>query len=722
MSNKVSVQVAVNVPLSMTFTYLADKPLPIGCRVRVPFRGGEQTGVVVDDQQSADVPAHKLKHVESCLDEIPPLPADFLELIRFTAQYYRHPIGQALFAALPGPLRRPQPARWPDERGWQLTLAAHDTEGPPPRQKARHALWHALAEPLSYQQAKVITPQAPALLKQWLAEGLVERVDAEPPLEIADGPVLNDEQAAAVEAVAGSFGQFTPWLLNGITGSGKTEVYLRLIERVLAAGQQVLVLVPEINLTPQLVERFARRFPATPLAALHSGLADGERLAGWLAAWRGSAGIVIGTRLAAFTPLARGGLIIVDEEHDGSFKQQDELRYHARDLAVWRARQAGVPIVLGSATPSLESVANVEAGRYRELSLTRRAHGAAALPTVRLIDIRRQKLLDGLAEPAIAALRKRVERKELSLVYVNRRGYAPVIACTECGWLSGCPHCSARLVWHVTDRRLHCHHCGYHEAPPRACPDCGNSDLKPMGQGTQRIEEALIALLPGARVLRIDRDTVGRKDAWEAIYRKVHGGEVDVLIGTQMLAKGHDFPALSLVLVLNADGGLYSADFRASERLFAQLSQVAGRAGRADTPGEVLVQTQWPEHPLYQALVAHDVAGFAAQQLAERREAGFPPAAFQVAVRADARTLEEASAFLDAAAALAEPPEGVTLAGPAPALMMRLANRERAHLLVESPQRVRLHTFLDDWLPLLAGLQQAHRQVRWSIDVDPQDF
>jgi primosomal protein N' (replication factor Y) len=516
---------------------------------------------------------------------------------------------------------------------------------------------------------------------------------------------------------------FAAWLLFGITGSGKTEVYLRLIEQNLAAGRQTLILIPEINLTPQLQARFTARFPNTPLVALHSQLADGERLLAWSDAQAGRAGIVLGTRLAVFTPLPKLGLIIVDEEHDGSFKQQDGVRYHARDLAVWRAHEAKVPILLGSATPSLETLANVEAGRYRQLKLTQRAHDAASLPRIRLLDVRRQRLTEGLSDVAVAALQKRLQQRELSLVFINRRGFSPVLACTECGWSAACRHCSAKLVLHLKARRLKCHHCGWEETIPRGCPDCGNSDIKPVGQGSQRLEEALERMLPKARVLRIDRDSTSRKEAWDEIYRKVHAGEVDVLVGTQMLAKGHDFPALSLVVVVNADAGLYSADYRATERLASILTQVAGRAGRAEAPGEVLIQTQWPEHPLFAALTAGDYACYAQELLAERTAAALPPAAYQALLRADAPELAEAEAFLLQAMAQAEPPPEVNLLGPAPALMVRLARRERAQLIIESHQRAALHTFLSAWLPRLEPLaRKAGRHLRYSVDIDPQEL
>ena len=431
---------------------------------------------------------------------------------------------------------------------------------------------------------------------------------------------------------------------------------------------------------------------------------------------------MIGTRLAVFTPLPELGLIVVDEEHDGSFKQQDGLRYHARDLAVWRAQQAGAPVVLGSATPSLESVAAVQAGRYRHARLTRRA-SAAALPQIHLLDIRRQLLDEGLSAAAWQALADGLAAGETSLVFINRRGWAPVLACVDCGWLSSCPHCAARLVLHWHDRRLQCHHCGHHEAIPHACPSCGNPDLKPLGQGTQRIEAALRRQFPQARIARIDRDTVSRRDAWAEIDRQVRAGELDILVGTQMLAKGHDFPSLSRVVALNADGGLYSADFRAEERLFALLTQVAGRAGRGALPGQVWVQTQFPDHPLYLALREHDVAGFAQRLLEERASAGYPPAVFQALLRADAPELDTAMAFLREVRQYAACHGDVLSLGPAPASMARLAGRERAQLLLQAERRAPLHAALS---ALRAGLDDWARPfgsaLRWSLDVDPQEL
>jgi len=714
----------VDLPLFGAFTYLSHFDVMAGQRVLVPFGTRQLCGVVVTDIPPEGLDDSQLKQVIQVLDGLPALPAAFMALIRFAASYYHFPFGQTLFTALPTALREPREISLPDERPYALTSAGLAAM-PTARQKAKMALWQVLSEhALTLAQARKHTVQASRILAEWLAAGLVERVEAcAPPLQLGNSPALNADQQAALDALMATPDGFQPWLLHGITGSGKTEVYLQRIAQSLLAGQQVLVLVPEINLTPQLIDRFTQRFPVSRIAVQHSQLAEGERLKGWLDAWQGKADIVIGTRLSVFTPLPRLGLIVVDEEHDGSFKQQDGLRYHARDLAIWRAHQAAIPIILGSATPSLESVANVAAGRYRQLKLSQRAHGAARLPQIRLIDTRRAKLVEGLSEPVIKAVANRLERREMSLVFINRRGYSPVLACTDCGWTSGCPRCSTRLVLHLMERKLRCHHCGWEEAVPHACPECGAPDIKPLGEGTQRLESALGRLFPTARILRIDRDTTQRKQAWDEIYRKVHAGEVDMLVGTQMLAKGHDFGTLSLVVALNADGGLYSADYRASERLFAQLTQVAGRAGRAEAPGEVLVQTQWPDHPLYQALVAHDFDGFAASLLEERRIAAFPPTVYQALLRADAVELAAATRFLNQIRGQTqELAEGVLISGPAPALLVRLANRERAQLVLESSNRQALHRFLDQLPPLLDTLARQYRGLRWSLDIDPQEM
>jgi primosomal protein N' (replication factor Y) (superfamily II helicase) len=651
-------QVALDVPLPRLFDYRGSAEIVSGSLVRVPFGKGVKTGVVVAVATGSDQPADKLKAIEAVL-AVPPLPQDWIELCQFVSRYYQHPLGGVMSLALPPLLR----------------------QGKLPRKKK-----------------EVAVPPAPTFQL----------------------PELLEEQAAAVAAIDAATG-FAPFLLHGITGSGKTEVYLRAIAAVLERGGQALMLVPEIALTPQLEGRVAARFPQARIAIAHSGVADAGRTRGFLDAHAGHADIVLGTRLAVFMPLPRLRLIVIDEEHDGSFKQQEGLRYSARDVAVFRAKQRKVPIVLGSATPSLETFHHATSGRYRLLELTRRAV-AEAPPTVRVVDTRREKLQDGMSAALLAAMSERLQRGEQSLIFLNRRGYAPVLACPACGWISGCRRCAANLVVHLADRRLRCHHCGLEAGIPRACPDCGNLDIHPFGRGTQRLEAAIAERFPEARVLRIDRDSASTPAKWAALLDAIHAGEADILVGTQMLAKGHDFPKLTLVGVAGADAALFAADFRAPERLFAQLMQVGGRSGRAALAGEVLIQTEYPSHPLYQALIAHDYAAFAAAQLAEREQAGFPPYVFQALLRAEAKQLDDALAFLAAARESALALGGsVTLYDPVPMRLFRKMTLERAQLLVEAASRPALQAFLTSWVATLYN-QKTPRDLRWHVDVDPLEF
>ena len=719
---------ALDVPLAGVFDYLAPElsEADIGRRVVVPFGRRTLAGIVLELVAQSELAAGALKRIGGVLDDMPPLPAQLLQLCHFCAGYYQHPVGQTIFTGLPVLLRRSQPFAEKRPYGWCLTAAGRLQLPAALPQRAR--LQRLLADALTTRacvpenELQALGGSARKTLRQWGAAGWVEQqllTTQPPPLQQSPAPPLNPPQQAAVEAIGGGLDGFGVWLLHGITGSGKTEVYLQAIGSVLQRQCQVLVLVPEINLTPQLIERFRARFPGLPMVSLHSGLNDTERASHWLSAQRGDARIVLGTRLAVFTPLPALGMIVVDEEHDGSFKQQDGLRYSARDVAIYRARQQQVPIVLGSATPSLESYHHALTGRYRLLRLDVRAN-AAALPTVRSIDTRRLYLQDGLSPQVIAALQQRLDRGEQSLVFINRRGYAPVLFCGDCGWSAACLRCSARMVVHLRERRLRCHHCGAEQIIPVACPDCGNQDIKPLGQGTQRLETALAEALPGARILRIDRDTTRRKDAWSDIYAKVHRGEADILVGTQMLAKGHDFPALSLVCVLNADSGLFSSDYRAAERLFSMLVQVSGRAGRGRLAGEVLIQTQFPDHPLYLAVARHDFDGYARTLLAEREYAGFPPYIYQAVLRAEASELPMALAFLQRAAGLAlDLGAPVSVFDPVAASMQRLAGKERAQLLVQHGNRAQLQAFLGCWVEQLRGL--GERNVRWALDVDPLD-
>lgn len=718
-------RVALDAPLDQLFDYLAPDATvdDLGRRVAVPFGRRTQVGVLLELVQASERAPESLKAIRAIDRDTPPLPADLLDLARFAAGYYRHPLGAVLATLLPPAMRRAEAALRPSlPRAYLLTEAGR-AQIPllGTRAVAQRALGERLlAGPLARAD---LGDGDKALVRDWLKRGWLAPEAVASPAGVADiPPALTPEQAAALATVRAAGPGFVPWLLYGVTGSGKTEVYLRLVADTLERGRQALVLVPEIHLTPQLTERFQRRFPGRRLVSLHSGLADGERRQGWLDALAGRADIVLGTRLAVFASLPRLGLIVVDEEHDSSYKQMEGMRYSARDVAVWRARALGVPVLLGSATPALETWRNAQAGRYRLLRLSERAHAEAVLPSVRLVDSRTDRPRQGLTSTLLAALRLRLERGEQSLVFINRRGYAPTLLCNGCGHVFPCPRCSAHLVLHRTrgNYRLVCHHCGLDVRPPEACPECGNLDLRPAGQGTQRVEETLAEHFPEARILRVDRDTAARKGAFAAMRERVAAREVDILVGTQIVAKGHDFPHLTLVGVIGADLALVSPDFRATERLFAQLMQVAGRAGRAQHPGEVLIQTAYPNHPLYQAVARHDYPGFAQQALKERQAADFPPYVSQVLLRAEARAEEDALGFLHAAreAGLRLGP-GVTLFDPVPALMARVANRHRAQLLIQSGARARLRQFLDQWLPQLAGL--PGKGVRWVLDVDPID-
>lgn len=722
-------RVALDVPVVTLFDYSAPgaTPADTGHRVLVPFGNRQAIGIIIEVTNSSGVPAARLKTALRVLRDLPPLAEDDLQLLRFAADYYHYPLGAVVMSALPARLRRLADPPVPQERGnYLLTDAGMALENAalPPRAHAQRRLLERLRQgQLGHAEARSLFPTAPQLLKQFIARGWIHRGTAEtgavPTSPVAPGPELNSEQAHAVSEISARLGEFRPFLLLGVTGSGKTEVYLHAIGAALAASRQALLLVPEIALTPQLEALVARRFPDTRTVSLHSGLAETERLEHWRAARDGRARIVLGTRLAVFAPLPDLGLIVVDEEQDSSFKQAEGFRYSARDLAVVRARLRGVPIVLGSATPALESFYNAASGRYASLILSSRI--GAPLPRITCIDTRGDKLADGLSGRLLVALRERVAGNEQALVFINRRGYATVLMCRSCGWLSGCHRCSAQLVLHMPERRLHCHHCGHAAPPPIACPDCGNPDLAPVGHGTQRVEEALTRLLPGARILRIDSDTTRRRRSWAGMRKRIQERDVDVLVGTQILAKGHDFPFLNLVGVLNADSQLYSSDFRAGERLFSLLTQVAGRAGRGGTQGEVLIQTEFPHHPLYAALQQQDYRAFAEAALAERRQAGFPPFVHQALLRAEAPRLATALEFLTGAARVARSMAAeVTIYDPVPAALPRRAGRERAQLLVQSESRQRLRDFLGAWHAALA--QARATPARWSLDVDPLEF
>ena len=724
-------RIAVNVPLSDgLLTYSYSEPLPPGTRVLVPFRNKTVVGIVWETDIAPDMDTARILSVQTAFMEEKPLPQSWRDLLAFTSRYYHYPTGQAVFAALPQGLKETRAVEMPRPPLFYALNEAGRAQTPPPaRFNKKAALWDALLSGgMTMAALKQVNAQAAKLIEDWAEQGWIETTEAaKSVLRSCNGQashsefVLNADQQKASDEIQTAFGKFQPFLLYGITGSGKTEVYFDAMAKVLAQGRQVLFLLPEINLTPQLLKRVENRFADVPTAVLHSQMAAGRRTQDYLRAMLGQAKLVIGTRLAVFTPMDDVGLIVVDEEHDGSFKQDNELRYHARDLAVWRAKQSGCPVVLGSATPSLESWHKAQSGAYRLLQLTERAHTAAQLPQVDILNVGRLKLDNGFSPQALQLLKQNFEAGGMSLVYLNRRGFAPALFCGDCGHTFGCPNCSAKMVLHQRARQLRCHHCDHREPIPFKCPDCGNQDLTAVGHGTQRVEETLRAFLPKAAVVRVDRDSTAHKNDWADLYRRIADNEIDILVGTQMLAKGHDFARLNLVIVLNADGSLYSADFRAPERLFAELMQVSGRAGRADKPGKVLIQTQLPEHPVFAAVKAQDYAVFAENELNERQMFAMPPFGFQTAVRADAPRVADAMEFLNAAKETLAPllPESVSQFGAAPMLMVRLAERERAQVFLESTSRQDLHRAVSLWVQVLQKNRDG--KIRWSVDVDVQE-
>jgi primosomal protein N' (replication factor Y) len=729
------IRVALDTPLRRTFDYLRDADSPAGMagqRVRVPFGRREKIGFIVSIESQSEIDNAKLKRISSYIDHQPTFDPALLTLLRWAADYYHHPLGEVIATALPKLLREGAPLQ---ERSfvWAITTAGRRALEAGEAKRAPQQ--RALLERLARDEAGVPEDEladwprwrdhARSLReREWAERREREHASALPPVQ-PDGLATGvpeptpDQQAALDTIIASGDTGYRAWLLQGITGSGKTEVYLRLAERQLRAGRRVLILVPEIGLTPQLVGRFAKRFAGIPLAVLHSGLTDTQRLEAWRRSHDGSARLVLGTRSAVFAPIPDLGMIVVDEEHDASFKQQEGgFRYSARDLALVRAQQLDIPIVLGSATPSLESLHNVTLGRFRHLSLPRRA-GNAQPPTLKLIDLRAEHVHAGLSTTAATTIEKHLADQGQVLVYINRRGYAPTLACTACGWVAPCLSCDARLTVYRHAARLRCHHCGADRELPRQCPQCGYA-VKTVGQGTERIEESLAETFQGIGIARLDRDVVRRQDELEAVVSRITSGDARILVGTQMIAKGHDFPDVTLVVVLNADQGLFSTDFRAAERLAQTIVQVAGRAGRGDRRGEVLIQTEYPEHPLLRGLLEGGYEAFASAALAERESAAWPPFARLAALRASALQADWATDFL-AAARRAAPKANVRLLGPAPAAMAKRAGRFHAQLLIESGERAALHRFLDRWVPAVEALPEV-RRVRWALDVDPLEL
>ncbi len=685
-------RIALDTPLPQLFDYLCEEVVAPGSLVAVPFGRGDKihVGVVLDRVDTSTQDLAKLKIVAQVIYDCPPLMASWRDLCQFASAYYHHPLGEVMVSSLPKNLR--------DANTAALTRA---------HQKNNASVTEA---------AKKLGAKNLAVKKLNASDTEISEIDTT--------LTLHPEQALAVAAINAAQG-YTPFLLHGITGSGKTEVYLQAAAAVLARNQsaQVLILVPEINLTPQLLTRIEQRFHAHSVVCLHSGLSEGARLRSWLHAHSGGASIVLGTRLAIMASVPNLALIIVDEEHDASYKQQEGWHYSARDLAIWRAHQLAIPIVLGSATPSIETWYAAQNKRYQLLTLNQRA-GDAKPPQIRCIDTGVHKTIDGLSQVLITAVRERLNAREQVLLFLNRRGYAPVLSCGLCAWVSECPNCNATLVLHTADKRLHCHLCAAQSPIPRACPTCGNPDIAALGRGTQRIEESLATQFAtradgsAITVLRIDADSVRKKGSAEEAFAKVHRGEIDILVGTQMVSKGHDFRGINLVAVLNADAALFSGDFRAGERLFAQLMQVAGRAGRASDTSEVLIQTRYPSHPLYDALIKQDYAAYATVLLEERSSAGLPPFSHQVILRAQARTMEAALEFLTYASELLSENPALVINSPIPMNVAKIANLCRAQLLIESNSRSQLQNALTPWV---AALYQMKSRIRWQLEVDPHD-
>ncbi len=715
-------RVALDVPLPRLFDYRFDDAsgADVGYRVLVPFGKKRVIGVIVGVAAHSEIAEGRLRPAEKILRDVAPLSQEWLALAKFCSDYYQRPLGEVAMMALPPGLRSGAAVPGEPER-YAITPAGVAKLAEAPRRGTRVAEFLSSLAPGvgSAEELRATFHGFRKILARCLETGwvhVVEPVECQP--QFVSAYRLTEEQESALAALRERRQGFNASLLFGVTGSGKTEVYLQLIAETLAASRQALVLVPEIALTPALETLFRNRFPGADLAIQTSAMPQSRRTRDWLRAQHGRANIVLGTRLAVFTPMPRLGLVVVDEEQDSSFKQQEGIRYSARDLAIARASAAGVPVLLSSATPSLETYHRALGGKYSLVRLTRRAIESAALPSIRMIDTRRDPAQDGLASPIIEAIGRRLARNEQSLVFLNRRGYAPALACPACGWVKDCERCSAHLVVHLAERSLRCHHCGLATAIPRACPQCGNLELQAFGRGTQRVEATLAERFPEARVLRLDSDAARGRDKLEALLGRAE--QADILVGTQMLAKGHHFERLTLACILNADSALFSSDYRGSEKAFALLQQVVGRSGRARLAGEVLVQTRYPDHAMYRSLIAHDFQGFAAELLEERRSAGFPPFAFEAALRAESGNLDDTLRFLVAAVGQAPSVPDISVFDPAPMSLVRLAGMERGQVLVQSASRPRLQSFLRDWTAALYRLRT--RGVRWHLDVDPTDF
>ncbi len=734
--NELIFRVAIAVPIYRLFDYLAPENIGLakikpGIRLEVPFGKAKKIGFLVECVQHSDIDVGKLKRVERILDETPLLSAKDLALLHWASGYYHHPLGEVFSAAFPVALRQGKSAVIQIEKRYVLTELGRAIDSEQlkrsPKQKSVLEKFQAHSSSLSEAELSAWNQNWRTSVKQLLDKSLLQLAASALGIQQGESIIRNNglncnpPQQAAIDAVCDSLGKFGVFLLEGVTGSGKTEVYMQIIRAVLERGQQVLVLLPEITLTPQLEDRFRQRFTVS-IAISHSKLTDRQRACAWLTMQRGECSMLLGTRSALFTPLKNPGLIILDEEHDASFKQQEGFRFSARDVAVVRAKLLNIPVLLGSATPALESLQNVDNKRYRLLHLPERA-GNATAPVLQLLDIRNKRMQEGLSEALITEIRQTLDKNEQVLLFLNRRGFAPTLICHGCGWVARCQRCDANLVIHYEVGALRCHHCGQEQRLIKQCPACKTGELTPLGLGTERVEKVLAELFPDKTIVRLDRDSTQRKGALENYLQQINQGEVDIILGTQMLAKGHHFPNVTLVAILDVDSGLFSIDFHAPEKMAQMIVQVSGRAGRAEKPGRVIMQTRQPDHPLLTTLITQGYGSFARTALAERKEAALPPFSYQALLRVQATDAEMPKLFLHAVVQLAqEHSKGRTLIlGPVAAPMARRAGLYRYQLLLQNSKRPELHALLDVLMPLIEKIKQA-KKVRWSLDVDPADL
>jgi len=730
--NPLIIKVAIPIPLNRLFDYLApdEQKIQLGARVAVPFGKSKKIGFVIGYENNSEVKIDRLKEIIEVLDDVSLISKTDFQLLKWASQYYHYPLGEVFSAAFPASLRKGKQAILPQQELFTLSAKGECLKAEQlkhsPKQKQVFELFQISTQGLTVSELNIKEKNWRPAIKALIEKDLIKvELCAKAPISnVSDteSPLLpNEQQSDAIKQLSTQLGSFSVSLLEGVTGSGKTEVYMQLIQQVLDDKQQVIVLLPEITLTPQLEERFRKRFTAT-ISISHSRLTETQRHCAWLEMQQGHSSILLGTRSALFTPFTKLGLIILDEEHDSSFKQQEGFRFSARDVAIVRGKLLNIPVVLGTATPSLESLYNAEKKRYQLLQLSERA-GEATKPKFLLFDIRNKKLRDGISEPLIDQIKKTLAKNEQVLLFLNRRGYAPVQICHTCAWVARCHRCDTSLVIHFAEKVLRCHHCGDQQRLLNQCPACQTGELKPLGLGTERIEQSLRDLFPKQKIVRLDRDSTQKKGSLEKHLEAINKGDVDIILGTQMLAKGHHFPNVTLVAILDVDSGLFSIDFRATEKLAQLIVQVAGRAGRAEKPGKVILQTRQPEHPLLVLLLKEGYNKFAKTALAERQQASLPPFSSQAMLRAYAENPADPQTFLNKVCQITDSINCKTtqVLGPVSAPMAKRAGNFHFQLLLQNVSRKSLQSLLDQLVPLLYNTKEGQK-VRWSLDVDPVDL